>query len=200
MIYYGTEPFRQAIQATGAQFCLYSAQFRMPEQGPGPFARVSTTLETLLELSRVVLADHLEQAKLAHATHIMYDSFAPWGGLVAQLLRLPSIASIPSILVNREIDARYGAGPERQPADPRLTAQWVAAFRKYAHACLLPYNLPEPPSPTELLQTYGDLNLVYTSRLFQPLAETFDGRRFKFVGPCFDFRPEAPRFPLRPAR
>jgi len=196
VIYYGTEPFRQAIQATGAVFCPYSAQFCMPEQGPGPFVRLSTTLETLLELSRVVLAHHLEQAKLARPTHIMYDSFAPWGGLVARLLRLPSIASIPSILVNREIDSRYGAGPERQPEDPRLTAQWIAAFRERSHACLLPYNLPEPPSPAQLLQTYGDLNLVYTSRLFQPLAETFEGGRFKFVGPCFDFRPQAPPFPF----
>jgi MGT family glycosyltransferase len=47
-----------------------------------------------------------------------------------------------------------------------------------------------------LLQTYGDLNLVYTSRLFQPMAEAFDGRRFQFVGPCFEFRPQAPSFPF----
>jgi len=196
VIYYGTEPFRPAIQATGALFCPYCAQFSMPAQGPGPFTRLSTTLETLLELSHVVLAHHLEQAKLARPTHIMYDSFAPWGGLVARLLRLPSIASIPSLLVNREIDSRYGAGPERQPEDPRVTAQWVAAFRERSRACLLPYNLPEPISPAQLLQTYGDLNLVYTSRLFQPLAETFDGQRFKFVGPCCDFRPQAPPFPF----
>jgi MGT family glycosyltransferase len=196
VVYYATEQFRQVIQETGALFHPYAAQFSMPERGPGPFAKVSATLEKLLELTRVVLDNHLEQTKVARPTHIMYDSFAPWGALVAQLLGLRSIASIPSILVNRDIDSRYGAGPGRQPEDPRLTAQWVASFRSRCQACLRPYDLPELPSPTQLLQTYGDLNVVYTSRLFQPFAEAFDDRQFKFVGPCFEFRPQAPPFPF----
>ena len=196
VVYYGTEQFRGVIQDTGAQFRPYSTQFHVPEQGPGPFARVSTTLETLLELSRAILDHHLEQVRMLRPSHIMYDSFAPWGGLVARLLRLPSIASVPSILVNRDIDARYRAGPGIEPEDPRLTPQWYASFRSRCHASLLPYGLPDPPSPPQLLQTYGDLNVVYTSRLFQPMAEAFDGHRFQFVGPCFEFRPEAPPFPF----
>jgi MGT family glycosyltransferase len=128
-------------------------------------------------------------------THIMHDSFAPWGRFVAQLLRLPSIASVPSLLINSDIDSRYGAGQGVQPKDPRLTPQWYAAFRSRCQACLLFYGLPAF-SPPELLQSYGDLNVVYTSRLFQPSAEAFDERRFKFVGPCFGFRPQAPPFPF----
>jgi MGT family glycosyltransferase len=196
VVYYSTERFRQAVQDTGAQFRPYSTGFCMPEQGPGPFARVSTTLETLLGLSRAVLDDHLEQVRMWRPTHIMYDSFTPWGGFVAQLLRLPTIASVPSILVNSDIDSRYGAAPGIEPEDPRLTSQWYASFRSLCQACLRPYGLPEPPSPPQLLQTYGDLNLVYTSRLFQPMAEAFDGHRFQFVGPCFECRPEAPPFPF----
>jgi MGT family glycosyltransferase len=196
VVYYGTEQFRRDIQATGALFHPYSTQVRMPELGPGPFAQVSTTLETLLELSCAVLDYHVEQVRMLRPTHIMHDSFAPWGGLVAQLLRLPSIASIPSILVNGHIDSRYGADPEIHPVDPRLTASWYAAFGSRCHDRLLPYGLPEPPSPPQLLQSYGDLNVVYTSRLFQPLSEAFAAERFKFVGPCFEFRPEAPAFPF----
>jgi MGT family glycosyltransferase len=196
VVYYGTEQFRPAIQDTGAEFYCYSAEFRMPDEGPGPFAQVSTTLETLLEQSRAILDGHLEQVRMLRPTHIMYDSFAPWGSLVAQLLRLSTIGSIPSILINGEIDSRYGADPRTQPEDPRLTPEWFAQFRSRCHADLLRYGLPEPPSPPQLLQTYGDRNVVYTSRLFQPMAEAFDGQRFQFVGPCFEFRPEAPPFPF----
>jgi MGT family glycosyltransferase len=196
VVYYSTEQFRRAIQDTGATFRAYAAQFRMPDEGQGPFARVSTTLETLLELSRAVLDGHLEQVRTLRPTHIMHDSFAPWGGLVAQLLRLPTIGSIPSILVNGDIDSRYGADARIAPEDPRLTPEWYASFRARCHAGLLPYGLPEIPSPPQLLQTYGDRNVVYTSQLFQPLAEAFDGHRFRFVGPCFEFRPEAPPFPF----
>jgi MGT family glycosyltransferase len=196
VVYYSQEQFRPAIQDTGALFCSYATQFRMPDGGPGPFAQVSTTLETLLELSRAILDGHLEQVRMLRPTHIMYDSFAPWGNLVAQLLRLPTIASIPSILINGDIDSRYGADSRIEAEDPRLTPEWCASFRARCHACLSPYSLPEPPSPPQLLQTYGDRNVVYTSRLFQPLAEAFDADRFQFVGPCFEFRPEAPPFPF----
>jgi UDP:flavonoid glycosyltransferase YjiC (YdhE family) len=53
--YFGTQQFAHAIGQTGAQFCPYSARVHMPEQGPGPFAQVSTTLETLLEFCGSVL-------------------------------------------------------------------------------------------------------------------------------------------------
>jgi len=194
--YYGTPQFSRVIVETGAHFCPYTEQVHMPEYGPGPFARVSTTLETLLEFCGAVLDDHLDAVRKLRPTHIMFDSFAPWGRMVAQLLGLPAIASVPSILINGDIDARYGAGADRPPEDPRLTPRWCAWFRARCHNRLLGYHLPEPFTPPQLLQTYGDLNLVYTSRLFQPLAERFDGRRFQFVGPCCAFRPDAPPFPF----
>jgi MGT family glycosyltransferase len=196
VVYYGTEQFRQAIQCAGALFQPYSVQFHMPDQGPGPFAQVSTTLEALLDLSRAVLEDHLEEVWALHPTQIMYDSFAPWGGLVARILQLPLIASIRSILVNGDIDSRYRADPQIQPQDPRLTAQWYAEFRARCHATLSRYCFPEPPSPPQLLQTYGDLNVVYTSRLFQPSSDAFDEHQFQFVGLCSESRSEAPAFPF----
>jgi MGT family glycosyltransferase len=194
--YFGTGQFSHAIGQTGAQFCPYSARVHMPEQGPGPFAQVSTTLETLLEFCGVVLDDQLAMVRQWRTTHVIFDSFAPWGRMVAQLLGLPTAASVPSILISHAIDARYGAGTGRPAEDPRLTPQWYAGFRARCHTRLLDYHLPEPLTPPQLLQTYGDLNLVYTSRLFQPLAGDFDERRFRFVGPCCSFRPDTPAFPF----
>ena len=194
--YFGTPRFAPAIAATGARFCPYTHRLQMPDRGAGPFAQVSTALETLLEFSATVLDEHLEAVRQFRPTHILFDSFAPWGRMVAQLLGLPGIASIPSILVNQAIDERYGSGPERPPEDPRLTAQWCSQFRARCHDRLLGYPLPKPLDPTQLLQTYGDFNLVYTSRHFQPCAESFDERRFRFVGPSFSFRPDAPPFPF----
>jgi hypothetical protein len=82
----------------GAQFFPYSKRVDMPEQGPGPFAQVSTTLETRLEFCGAVLAEHLEAVRDWRPSGLMFDSFVPWGRLVAQLLALPAIASAPSIL------------------------------------------------------------------------------------------------------
>jgi MGT family glycosyltransferase len=192
VVYFGTEPYRQTIQATGASFYPYPPQLLPPEQGPGPFSQVSTTLETLLAWTGAVLDQQLDLVRSLRPTHILHDSFAPWGSLMAQLLGLPTIASVPSILINAAIDSRYGA----ETADPRLTPEWYAGFRSRLDTCLRRCGFREPISPPQLLQTYGDGNIVYTSRLFQPMAEDFDERRFRFVGPCFDFRPHAPPFPF----
>jgi UDP:flavonoid glycosyltransferase YjiC (YdhE family) len=75
--YFGTQQFAHAIGQTGAQFCPYSARVHMPEQGPGPFAQVSTTLETLLEFCGSVLDGHLAMVRQWRPTHVMFDSFAP---------------------------------------------------------------------------------------------------------------------------
>ena len=88
VVYFGAEQFRRVIRDTGASFRPYPAEIRMPEQGPGPFARVSTTLETLLEWSRVALDCHLEQVRKLRPTHIMYDSFAPWANSVKSSQRM----------------------------------------------------------------------------------------------------------------
>lgn len=192
VFYYSTARFLDAIRITGARFQAYSPRFAMPEQGPGAFAQVSSTLETLLELSCTVLEQHLEEVQALRPTHIAHDSFAPWGSLVAQALRVPAIASVPSILISEDIVTRYGGEAE---SDPRLTRQWYDEFESQCRARLSRFPLPNVPSPAQLLQTYGDLNLVYTSRAFQPAAESFEERRFRFVGPCFGLRPPAPAFP-----
>ncbi len=165
----------------------------MPERGPGPFAQLTATLETLLRLSCAVLEHCLEPVRRSRPSHIMYDSFAPWGSMIAQLLGLPAMASVPSILMNPEIDRKYGAG---RSEDPQLTPEWYADFTARHRSGLLRCGIREAPSPSQLLQSYADCNLVYTSRLFQPLAEIFDERRFRFVGPCLAFRPQAPDFPF----
>jgi len=194
--YFSTARFHQSIQETGVQFRSYHPDFCMPEQGPGAFAHVSATLESLLDQSCTVLEKHLEEVRALRPNHILFDSFAPWGAMIAQLLDLPAIASVPSILVNAQIAARYG-NASAESEDARLTPQWYAAFEAQCHARLSRFRLAVLPSPPQLLQTYGDLNLVYTSRAFQPSAEAFDDRRFRFVGPCFSFRPKSPPFPFR---
>jgi len=194
--YFATQPFSRAIGQTGAQFRPYTEGVRMPEQGPGPFAQVSSTLDTLLDFCGAVLDDHLDSVRQWRPTHVMFDSFAPWGRIVAQLLGLPTVASVPSILINGAIAARYGSGIGKPPEDPPLTPQWYAGFRARCHSRLFGYHLPEPVTPPQLLQTYGDLNLVYTSRMFQPQADDFEEGRFRFVGPCCTFRPDAPDFPF----
>jgi MGT family glycosyltransferase len=192
--FYSTKPFRPGIEQAGVEFCDYGPEFRMPASGDGPFARVSTTLEALLALTVAVLEHSLEQAHRFRPNLVMFDSFAPWGRLIARILGVPAAASIPSILINAEIDRLYRNALE--VPDPQLTPEWHAGFQERCRNALMSYGVSKPPSPPQLLQSYADFNLVYTSRNFQPLAEAFDPRRFRFIGPCLEFRPNPPAFPF----
>jgi hypothetical protein len=124
--YFSTLPFASSIAETGAQFCPYTERVQMPAHGPGPFAHLTTTLETLLEFCGAVLDRHLDTVRRWRPTHVMFDSFAPWGRMMAQLLGLPAIASVPSILINRAIDERYGGALGSVPAVTAVC--WVITF------------------------------------------------------------------------
>jgi UDP:flavonoid glycosyltransferase YjiC (YdhE family) len=129
---YSTEPFRPGIQQAGAAFCDYGPEFRMPRSGPGPFARVSATLEALLALTVAVLEHCLEDARRFRPNLVMFDSFAPWGRLIAQILRLPTVGSIPSILINDWPEALIGRPLKYRPS--WIWASWSGRHNFRFHA------------------------------------------------------------------
>lgn len=51
------------------------------------------------------------------------------------------------------------------------------------------YGIPAS-SFLEAMMNEEGLNIVYTSKLFQPFSETFDANRYKFVGPSIAERPD----------
>src|ERR1017187_2939908 len=73
--YYSLAPFRRSVEWTGATFRDYGSRFAMPGSGPGPFARLDTTIETLIELTATVLQDHLSSVRSIDPVCIMHDAF-----------------------------------------------------------------------------------------------------------------------------
>jgi len=193
--YFATARFRKAVEGSGARFFPYPAGLEIPEEEPGPFDRIATTLDALLRMSDAVLEEQLDQVGALDPALIVHDSFSPWGRFVAQRLALPAMVSAPSILVNQEIVSSYGANPDSRASDSGLTREWFERMDSLCSAFAARHRVTRR-APDQWLQVYGDLNLVYTSRLFQPRAEMFDSERFRFVGPSIGRRAEAPAFPF----
>jgi MGT family glycosyltransferase len=192
VVYFATSAFRTAVEACGARWLPYPESIEMREDGPGPFDRITTTVEALLRMSGAVLDEQLDQVKALGPPIIVHDSFSPWGKFMAQRLGIPAVVSVPSILVNQEIVSSYGANPE---SDAGLTREWFERIDLLCSAFAERHGVTRL-APDQWLQVYGDLNLVYTSRLFQPRAELFDPDRFRFVGPSIGRRHDAPAFPF----
>ena len=125
---------------------------------------------------------------------IVHDSACVWGAVAARELgcrrprrspRSRSTGSVPS--PTRGSWELLAARGRTAPQPPRLPAVALGAAPSLRHRRGLPLidlgNIRQP------------LNLVYTSREFQPAVEDFD-QSYRFVGPSIGARPADPSFPV----
>ena len=127
--------------------------------------------------------------------YIISDSVAPWGQWVAELLDVPVVTSVTTFAVNRHV-VGFAAARGTRPKSARLV---LSKIRHVAKAAWLRRRLRRDygvkgTSMIGLMFGSSDLNIVYTSRLFQPCAESFDDR-FLFIGPSIGSRTGAAGLP-----
>ena len=192
IVYYSTDPFAPEISQTGARFRPYGAAVRSRLSLHG---RPTDELPWLLmRTAATVLETELDGFRAERPDYIISDSVTPWGQWTGAILGVPVVTSISTFAFNRRV-LRYAAAHGVRPASAR------AAFSKIRHvskAFLLgqrlrrKYGVRGPGAIGSVMGRSG-LNIVYTSRYFQPRAETFD-ERFHFIGPQTS-RKEAGGFP-----
>jgi MGT family glycosyltransferase len=193
VVYYATDAFAARVEQAGARYRPYPNAFLADMRGlPERLDELSWLLaRTTAEL----LADQLEEFRALRPDYLITDSVAPWGQWLAAILRLPVVTSVVTFAVNRHVLSYAVAGGAR-PKSARLV---LSKLRHMARAFLLGRQLRRRyhvRGPGVMASVHGrsDLNIVYTSRQFQPCAETFDAR-FQFVGPSVADRKESAGFP-----
>ena len=148
----------------------------------------------MLETVRAFLDDELDQIREEAPDYIIHDATAPWGAYVSEALGVPAVSSITTFAFNRHVwsttNDAFVPSDSTDPFARHLAMARAAACRKEIQRA---YGIDGPPS-SELFNVYGELNIVYTTRLFQPFSETFD-ERFKFVGPVAAARQQDVAFP-----
>jgi MGT family glycosyltransferase len=119
---------------------------------------------------------------------------------MAEILGVPVITSVSTFAFHRRVLA-FAAKRGIRPQSARL---FLSKLRHIMHALRLRRELRRRygvrgPGITGLVIGRSDLNIVYTLRHFQPLAESFDDR-FQFVGPSLTGRSETADFPWEQVR
>ncbi|MEF9527626.1 MULTISPECIES: glycosyltransferase [Streptomyces] len=191
---YHTFPaFREEIAATGANVRLYPGGDQPLPDPPAPITLMEALARTSLDLLPAVLADLRDD----RPDLIVHDSACPWGALAARVLGLPAVSSFTTFAYNRHVPSPTRASRELlagAAARPRNLAGYVGARlalrRRFAATGVPLVDLADIRQP---------LNLVYTSRAFQPAVEEFD-RSYRFVGPSIGARPDDPSFPVNRLR
>ena len=179
--YYSFADFREKIEDAGAEFIPCDAYLPpVDEKAEKRLRRVSTTemsvqsFETTARMDAMLAAD----VKTFAPDLVVSDSACFWGKLTAQKYGLPMACSTTTFAFNR-YSSQYMKYSPAELADmilglPRMNR----AMRKLRP---LGYRVK---SALDIVQNTNDTDtIVYTSRRFQPCAETFDAAHYRFVGP-----------------
>jgi len=196
VIYYSSDSFKDKIERTGAVFRSYvsGVQFDGHEIDKNIFVNAGMAMEATREILPGVLEDLRERGD-DKPDYIIHDSMCVWGKYAAKILDVPAACSVtmfafgtrPALhswtfirsLVRMWIDGFSG------------TARWFRAARAINKRFDVNTFLLK-----DVFTNREKLNIVYTSRLFQPGEGSFSERRFKFVGPSIAPRNETFDLPV----
>ncbi|MEW1683437.1 macrolide family glycosyltransferase [Streptomyces sp. NPDC093594] len=187
--YHTTAAFAEETAAAGAVVHLY------PGDGP-PLAGPPTPVTLLEQLARTaveLLPSVLRDLRYIRPDLIVHGAACPWGHVAANELDVPAVSVFTTMA--------FGPGA---PSPTRPSAELLAkalsrprSLLGYARArALLARRHRTRGLPlVDLVNVRQPLNLVFTSRAFQPCAGSF-ARIYRFVGPSVGARPHDPAFPL----
>ncbi|MEV6177221.1 macrolide family glycosyltransferase [Streptomyces sp. NPDC052015] len=186
---YHTSPaFREEIEATGAIVYLYPGGDQPLPDPPTPI----TLMEGLARAAVRLVPAVLDDLRGVRPDLVVHDSACLWGAVAARELGVPAASSFTTFAFNRHVPSPTRASWDllveaiKRPRSLRglVRARWELHRRFDARGLPL----------LDLGNVRQPLNLVYTSRAFQPAVEDFD-QSYRFVGPSIGARPADPSFP-----
>ena len=178
--YFSFEEFREKIENAGATFVSCDGyDFEMEDKDNADRVGKDKVFATELLVSSTLALDDMTSRAIEDIKPdiVVSDSVAFWGKLVAMKHNLPYVSSTTTFAFNR-YSAKYMQESiwdigKMLFAMPRINKQLKRLREKgYPVKSLL-----------DIVQNDNDTNtIVYTSKYFQPCAETFSDR-YHFIGP-----------------
>lgn len=163
-----TSEWKDRIEALGACYRNTGPNdaFTTADFNPGaPFYR------QLLPATAALLPRLLEEAREVRPDVIVFDSCAPWGYAVSEVLGVPGICSVSTLVFDRD-EVRQSCGA---PAE-RMDATQLAAIAEMERRWGLDF------SDRDIGMFYGRENLVFSCRELNPTSANLTWK-FHFVGP-----------------
>jgi MGT family glycosyltransferase len=190
VIYYNTEDFRPQIERTGAEFRPYPSVLTADEITEAVNRSLVHVPVLVLRWSETLTGYMMDELQRERPDLVMYDSICLWGMQSARVLKLPSISSITTLVlegVKNQVATKQLLHLLRSalPLMPALVSTRRRLLKRYGKDSL----------PKNLFPAVGDLNIVYTSTAFQP-PSTFIDERFRFVGPSIQPTMRTQSFPF----
>ncbi len=190
--YFSSDTFAPKIEAAGARFVSYREG--VPFDSHAIDKNIFVNAGMVMGYARSLLPKVVDDLRRLEPDYIIHDSMCCWGKLAAQIIDVPAACSVtmfafgtrPALTslsfmraVGRNLVDGFGGIRRWHRAARDLGRRWGVKT----------YNLKDVFTNRE------PLNVVYTSRLFQPKGNSF-GEHYRFVGPSVAPREEEFDLPL----
>ncbi|WP_028401592.1 macrolide family glycosyltransferase [Ectobacillus panaciterrae] len=186
--YITTEKFKERLEGVGAMVHLQPDLLRRASFNPSTPSGLNAFLNIHIQTSLDILEITKQLSKSINFDFVFYDKFGA-GELVRDYLNIPGVSSSASFLFSEEHLKKLPLHPDSEvPFQPDETAE------KLLHQMKERFGV-SPKNMVQFMNNNGALNVVYTSRYFQPNSDLF-GEKYIFIGPSFPKRKETNHFPL----
>jgi MGT family glycosyltransferase len=193
--YIAGEEFRDKIEKTGAKFIGHRNLFNVSN-----FINCGLDLETNEGLLNAIstFKEIIEAVFNSNEKYdyVIYDSSFILGDEIGKVLKIPTVTSTTTFAINKELIENLLKSPlsdelkhRFQGFKPKIKEILNSpTFMSFINELKEKYNISFPDFSNGLTRR-GMINLVYTSRYFQPYGDTFD-ESYKFIGPSIINRNE----------
>ena len=177
--YFAGPRFKEKLLATGASYGDYGDTYAFEQSRTVAHAILQGS--QLAEAATALLPDVLEAVEKERPDYLLFDMSAPWGNIAAQRYNIPAVASFPHLPFNWRTFV----------SDPRLLKKGYRSLRpgqgyyrelQRQTSKLAREQKLRKPSEINVLSSTAELNIVFSSRYFQPFQENFDDS-YLYIGP-----------------
>jgi MGT family glycosyltransferase len=190
VVYYNAEEFRSKIESTGAEFRAYPPFGVTAAELAQRASNLPNVTVLLLEKSYTLTDWMLTEIEREQPDLLIHDSIALWGMTSAKLAHIPAVSSITTfvaegIKIKFTPQLIWHMAKGAVPLLPKIISARKRLTEKYGKDIL----------PKNIFPTVGALNIVFTSREFQPETSFID-ETFRFVGPSISAATRGGDFPF----
>jgi MGT family glycosyltransferase len=146
----------------------------------------------LIEIGEGLLPWAIDLVRREQPDLVVFDSLAHWGRLAAECCGVPAVGSVSTFVITGE--TMRGAPQAQMIGMAWGFARRMPAYWRIARRVKRRYGV-QPPSLTGAVASFGETNIVYTARIFQPVQARIP-ETFLFVGASVEGRAERGDFPF----
>ncbi|NRT35817.1 glycosyl transferase [Clostridium beijerinckii] len=195
--YFCSEDFKEKIEKTGAKFKSYRVELSLfkrkhnTSSDMGPDKLLDYINETLKSSDKII-KDILNQIEGKKFDYIMYTAMFPFGSIIAQILKIPSVSSFAVFATPKELRSQH---KELMNENLIKNHPVIETYKKVSRQIKEEFNVEMSHNIFDLFFNKGDINIAYTSKYFVAHPEYYDDS-FKFIGPPIYDRKENLDFPF----